>query len=298
MSGHGRHDPVTGVLWMVGAAASFSVALALVRHLSDSFSVFEITFFRLAFGTIVILPPILRGGARTRNLPLYCGRALFTFAAVYSSYYSVTLIPIADSVALQFTLPIFTAVFATLALKEPLYRHRLAAVLLGFAGVMIIMRPGISTVNAGTMIALAAALMFAIVDVSTRFLAGRDRVSVVLFYGFVLQLPIAAVPTAATWVTPGWNDAPGILAFALAALGAQICITKSFAAAEASLVSPVLYLRLPLSAVIAFVFFGEVSSVWTWAGAAILFACTTYTTRRDAALTRRRRASEREDSRR
>ena len=288
----GRHDPVAGVLWMVAAAASFSVALALVRHLSATFSIFEIAFFRLVLGLVVVAPLVFRlgpGALRTGNFPLYCGRAAFTFAAVYASYYSITLIPIADSVALQFTLPIFTALFAVAALKEPLHPHRLAAVAVGFAGALVIVRPGFAEVNAGMLIALAAALLFAVVDVSTRFLTRRDRVSVVLFYGFALQLPIAAVPTALTWVTPSWSDAPWVAGFAAAALSAQICLTRSFAAAEATLVSPALYLRLPASAVLAFVFFGETSSVWTWAGAAVLCASTWYSTRRDAALAASRR---------
>ncbi len=274
---------------MTGAAILFSVTLALVRHLSATFSVFEIAFFRLAFGFLVMLPWIIRvgiAGLGTKNLRFYAGRAVFSFMAVYAGYYSVTLIAIADSVALQFTLPIFTAVFAAIALKEPLYAHRWVAVILGFGGVLIIIRPGFADIHIGMLVALTAALLFAGVDVSTRFLSGRDSVNMILVYGFVLQLPIAAVPTALTWVTPGVEDLPSVAGFMVAALGAQICITRSFAAAEASLVSPVLYLRLPLVAAIGFFFYGELPGVWTWIGAAVLFASTYYSTWRDTVITR------------
>ena len=294
MNPSGRHNPIAGVLWMTGAAICFAVALALVRHLSVTFSVFEIAFFRIAFGIVVMLPWIIRAGLAglaTRNLKLYAGRAVGSFLAVYAGYYSVTVIAIADSVALQFTLPIFTALLATLALKEPLYAHRWIAVALGFAGVLVIIRPGFADVHPGMLIALCAALLFAGVDVTTRFLSGRDSVKVILVYGFVFQLPIAAVPTALTWVTPGLDDLPSIAGFMVAALGAQICITRSFAAAEASLVSPVLYLRLPLVAVIGFVFYGELPSAWTWVGAAVLFASTYYSTWRDTVMTRQGRLS-------
>ncbi len=131
-----------------------------------------------------------------------------------------------------------------------------------------------------------AALLFGVVDVSTRFLARDDGIRTILFYGFILQLPIAVIPAAATWVTPPLADIPWILAFAIGALSAQICITKSLAAAEASLVSPVLYLRLPLVALLGFVFFGELPSVWTWVGAALLFGCTYYCTWRDTKIAR------------
>jgi drug/metabolite transporter (DMT)-like permease len=289
-----RHNPIVGVLWMAGAAVSFSVALALVRQLSLTFSVFEIAFFRLVFGIIVMLPWIIRvgrAGLRTENFRFYAVRAVFSFAAVYSGYYSITLIPIADAVALQFTLPILTAVFAVIALKEPLYTHRVLAVILGFGGVLIIIRPGFADVNIGVLIALGAAVLFAGIDVSTRFLSGKDPVNVILVYGFALQLPIAAVPTVLTWVTPGVGDTAAIAVFVVSAMGAQVCITRSFAAAEASLVSPVLYMRLPLVALIGFVFFEEIPSAWTWVGAAILFAVTYYSTWRDTQLTRRKPAA-------
>jgi len=286
---NGRHNPVVGVLWMFGAAVAFSVTLALVRHLSASYSTFEIVVFRLVFGIAVLLPWLVRvgrAGLRTNNLRLYAARAAFAYSAMFCGYYSVRLITIADSVALQFTLPIFTLIFAVILLKERAYAHRWIATVLGFVGVLIIVRPGFAEVNAGVAIALAAALLFGVVDVSTRFLARDDRIRTILFYGFVMQVPIAAIPAAVTWVTPTLADMPWILAFALGALSAQICITKSLAAAEASLVSPVLYLRLPMVALFGFVFFDELPSVWTWAGAALLFGCTYYCTWRDARMVR------------
>ena len=286
---NGRHNPVVGVLWMFGAAVAFSVTLALVRHLSASYSTFEIVVFRLVFGIAVLLPWLVRvgrAGLRTNNLRLYAARAAFAYSAMFCGYYSVRLITIADSVALQFTLPIFTLIFAVILLKERAYAHRWIATVLGFVGVLIIVRPGFAEVNAGVAIALAAALLFGVVDVSTRFLSRSDGIRTILFYGFVLQLPIAVIPAAATWVTPTPADLPWILAFAVGALSAQVCITNSLAAAEASLVSPVLYLRLPMVALLGYAFFAELPSVWTWVGAALIFACTYYCTWRDARMTR------------
>ena len=139
-----------------------------------------------------------RSGLRTDNLWLYAVRAAFAYSAMFCGYYSVRLITIADSVALQFTLPIFTLVFAVILLKERAYAHRWIATVLGFAGVLIIVRPGFAEVNIGVAIALAAALLFGVVDVSTRFLARDDGIRTILFYGFILQLPIAVIPAAAT----------------------------------------------------------------------------------------------------
>lgn len=289
MSVIARHNPILGVLWMAVAAVFFSVTLALVRHLSGTFTVFEIAVFRLAFGLMIMLPWFIRvgpAGLRTNNFWFYCGRAVFAYIGVLVGYYSVVLITIADSVALQFTLPIFTAIFAMLILKERVRTHRWVGVLFGFTGALIIVRPGFAEVNVGMLLALAAALIYAGIDVSTRFLTGKDSVNLILFYGFALQLPIAAVPAAMTWVTPQMGDLPWIAAFVVAAVGAHICITKSFSVAEASLVSPVLYLRLPLVALIGFVFFQELPGIWTWVGGAILFGSTYYSARRDNAIDR------------
>ena len=286
-----RHNPVLGVLWMTGAAISFSASIVLVRHLSATFSTFEILLFRLIFGTVVMLPWLIRvglAGMRTENIWFYTWRAVLTFAASFASYYAVRLITIADAVALQFTLPIFTAIVAAIALRERVYRHRWIGILCGFAGAMIIVRPGFAEVNLGGLFAVGAAVLFAGVDVMTRFLTGKDSINQVLLYSFILQFPLAILPAALDWVTPGLADLPWIAAFVLVAFGAQICMTKSFAVAEASLVSPVLYLRLPVVALLGYVFFVELPSGWTWVGAAILFASTYYSTARDTAMSRER----------
>ncbi len=285
----GVHNPVRGVLWMLAAAVTFSVTITLVRHMSATFSTFEIVFFRQLFGTAIMLPWLVKvglGALKTSQMRVYLARAVLTYCAMFAAYYSVTLITIADSIALQFTLPFFTIIFAMLFLGEEVRSHRWIATVVGFAGALVIIRPGFAEISAGMLIAIAAAALYGGSDICTRFLSGRDSIKVVVFYGFFLQLPIAAVPAAATWVTPAWADAPWILAFVIVAVLAQVCITKAFANAEASMVSPVLFARLPFVAVLGFVFFDELPDHWTWIGAAVLFASTWYSTRRDAAITR------------
>lgn len=289
-----RHNPIVGVLWMVAAAIAFSVTITVVRHLSDKFTTFEIVFFRQIFGTAIMLPWLFRAGIgvlKTREIKAYLIRAVTTYCAMLAAYYSVVLITIADSIALQFTLPFFTIIFAMLALREKVRSHRWIATIVGFIGAMIIIRPGFADVNAGMLIALAAAAFYGVSDTCTRFLSGKDSINVVVFYGFILQLPISAVPAVMTWVTPDMSDLVFILIFVVVAVGAQFCITQSFANAEASLVSPVLFIRLPFVAALGYFFFSELPSTWTWIGAAILFASTFWSTRIDARLSNANKAS-------
>lgn len=289
-----RHNPLVGVLWMVAAAVAFSATITMVRFLSAKFTTFEIVFFRQIFGTAIMLPWLIRVGIgvlKTGQIKIYLVRAVTTYCAMLAAYYSILLITIADSTALQFTLPFFTIIFAMLALREQVRSHRWIATFVGFIGAMIIIRPGFSEVNAGMLIAIGAAAFYGVSDTCTRFLSGRDRVNVVVFYGFILQLPISAVPAVMTWVTPDLADLGLILIFVIVAVGAQFCITQSFANAEASLVSPVLFVRLPIVAVLGFFFFNELPSAWTWVGATIMIAGTIWSTRRDTQISKAQKAA-------
>ena len=105
-----------------------------------------------------------------------------------------------------------------------------------------------------------------------------------------MQIPMAAIPAAANWVTPGWDLLPALIAFGLVAILAQWCLTHSLAAAEASLVEPVIFLRLPFVSAIGYVFFAQMPDAWTWAGAAVIFISTYELARREAAQTRQRAA--------
>ncbi len=287
-AGDSRHSPVHGVLWMTAAALGFSVAIGFVRHLSDTYTTFEIAFFRQVLGIVVTSFWVWRVGSgvlKTRLIHFHFVRAMLGYGGLVAGYYAVTLISIADAQALQFTLPFFTIIFAAWALKETIRAHRWAATIIGFAGALIIIRPGFAEINAGMLVALAAAALFAGADVTIRFLSGRDSIGAIIFYGFVIQLPVGLAASIPGWVTPSLAELPLIIVFAAIAVAAQWCLTRSLAVAEASLVSPVLYVRLPFAALIGFVFFDQVTDAWTWIGAAIMFASTFYSTRVDARIT-------------
>ena len=284
-----RHHPVQGIAWMAGAALCFSVSISLVRYLSDAMTTFEIVFLRQVFGLVFMLPWLARAGVgalKTTRLKLHGQRAGVGYAGMATAYYSVTLIPLADSVTLQFTLPLFTALIAMWLLGERVGFHRWAAIAAGFVGVLAIVRPGFAEFNIGMLLALAAAVFYGGTDTSARALASTDSTPVIMFYSFILQIPLAAVPALVTWTTPGWDVMPALLAFAITATGAQWCLTQSLSAAEASLVSPVLFLRLPFVAVIGYVFFAQTSDIWTWIGAAIIIGSTLAIARREATLVR------------
>jgi len=276
--------PLAGVLWMVVAAVFFAVSVGLVRHIAETINAFEQTFWRQFIGLIIILPFLLRDGLpafRTRQLGTNLFRTLAGYAGISLAFYSVTLIPLADALALQFTLPLFTIVFAMVILGEHVGIHRWAATVIGFTGALVILRPGYAEVSFGMIVALGAAAFLGLSDTLVRRLSRTDATTTIIFYTFALQVPIAFAVALYDWVTPTLADWPWLIALGVCSFIAQWGLSRAFALAEASLVSPVLFLRLPVVSVIGYVFFAQVPDVWTWTGALIIFASTWYAARRE-----------------
>tara|TARA_Y100001970_G_scaffold279250_1_gene386237 strand:- start:1633 stop:2469 length:837 start_codon:yes stop_codon:yes gene_type:complete len=268
---------------MVAAACCFAASLSLVKALQDNgMTPFQAVLFRQIFGLMVFAPVILGVGAASLKTPVparHCVRALFGFFGMCTGYYSLTLINVADSVALQFTLPIFTMICAIWLLREKLHPHRLIATLVGFGGVLLIVRPGFSEINVGVPLALSAAAFYAISDTISRWVARDDPFTSIMMWNFIFMIPLAAIPSAYFWVTPDASLWWQLLCFAVAGVGAQFCLTRSFGLAEAGLVSPILFLRLPLIAVIGYLVWDQTTEIWTWIGAAVIFVATTWMTR-------------------
>ena len=277
------HNPVAGLLWMTMAALCFSASFVLVKSLQDGgMTVFQAVLARQTLGLLLFLPVLVRSWPqllKSEVRPRHFLRAATGFIGMCCGYYSLNLINLADSVALQFTLPIFTVLCAVWLLGEKVRAHRVIATVIGFGGVLLIVRPGFGELNWGIFFALAAAAFYAFSDTNARYLARYDSFTSIMIHNFVFVILVSAIPSAYWWVTPPVELWPLILAFAFAGVSAQFCLTRSFAAAEAGLVSPILFLRLPIVAVVGFVLFDQKTEIWTWVGAGVIFAATTWMAR-------------------
>lgn len=270
-----------GILWMAASTVCFALTVGLVRHLSVKFHVFELVLFRGLLGAAFMLPWLWRsrvGVLRVHGWGRYILRAVLGYSAMVAWYYALTVMLLADASALQFTMPLWAMVLAVLVLREHAGIHRWFATLVGFAGALIVIRPGFADTDAVALLALGAAAFYAICNIITKTLTSGATPAAVTFNGFLFGLPLALGPAVYTWTTPGWADAPWLAVFGLATVGAHITLTRALAVADASVVGPVDYLRLPCVAAIGFVFFAEVPDLWTWAGAAVIVASTWYLT--------------------
>jgi drug/metabolite transporter (DMT)-like permease len=273
--------PARGAIWMILGGLSLVTMAIIIRHLAPRYSVLEMIFLRSVVSLILILPWAIRQGTTrlaTRRFPLHALRNVLHYFGNIGWFLGVTLVPLADLSALQFTVPLFTVILAALVLREAVGRHRWTATAIGFLGMLVIVRPGFATINQGTIALLLSAVFYASSQTATKMLSRTESANRVVFYMALIFVPISGLPAAFAWVTPGWPDLLPIVLLGITGYTAHVCIVRSFAAADASFVIPFDFLRLPFSALIGFVLYFERPDAWTLIGAAVIFGATWYNT--------------------
>ncbi|NKB57905.1 MAG: EamA family transporter [Alphaproteobacteria bacterium] len=260
---------------MVGAVLSL-IAMAIAgRELATEISIFEIMFFRNAICLAIICLLVMRYGGhlfRTRRLRMHGFRNVVHFAAQAGWYYGLFNLPLSEVFAIEFTAPIWTAILAAMFLAEPLTRKRSVATLLGFIGILIILRPGVAIVDPAAFVVLGAAVGFAATFVITRSMASSDRPLTILFYMNLVQLPLSFVLMVPDWVMPSASAWPWIVMTGLAGLSSHYCFARAFALADAAIVAPIDFIRLPMAAFLGYFLYQEPTSLFVFLGAGVIFA--------------------------
>lgn len=281
----GRGEFVSGALWAIAAAVSFAVMMTSVRHLGGRFDAFEIVFVRSLVGLFMVIPLVAGSGIRAlrpTRLPLHVVRTLFALFAMVTLYYALAEIPVADAIALTFLIPLFTTVAAVVVLRERVGLHRWTATLVGFAGALVIIRPGFVALEIPVLLAVLSSVLYAGAWSCVKILTRTDSAVVTVFWMNVLMVPLTAVPAAFAWVDPRPEDVLPLLVMAVSGWAAHVCQARAFAATDTSAVMPFDFLRLPLGALFGFLLFAEIVDAWTWAGAVIIFVAGYYVTLREA----------------
>ncbi len=264
-----------GLMLLVAIIAAFDAVI--VRMMSPSVHPFIIGFTRSLFGLLVVLPWILarpdmlRSNYRFRHAL----RAALKLASLIAFFVAFATAPLADVTAIGFTAPIFVSLGAWLFLSERPRALRVVASICGFVGVLIVLRPSEhSGVSTGLLYALLGALLTAVIQLILKPMSAKDSTETLVAWNLILTVPIAVIPAALVWVTPtpgqwAWLALQG----ALGALNMGL-VTRAFSLADASLIAPMDFLRLPIVAGLAFVFFGQTVTSATWLGAAVIFGAT------------------------
>ena len=266
---------VRGVIWMTGALFSF-IAMAIAgREISYELDTFQLMFFRSLLAVIIVVSIglVTRNGLRqfaTHRLPMHVVRNLCHFVGQYGWFFAIASIPMAQVFAIEFTIPLWVALFAPLVLTERLTPVRIVTALTGFLGVLIVVRPGVVEVSEGTLAALVAALGFTWAIMLTKRLATTERALTILFYMAIVQLPLGLLPSLGNLVMPSLETWGWLVVVTCCGLSAHYCMARALALADATLILPIDFLRLPLIAVLAMLFYGERLDPWVFLGGAII----------------------------
>lgn len=260
--------------WMSGTLLSFCLMAIAVRELSGALSVIQTLCVRSAIGLLCVSLIVgFSGGIRTlhtRRLKLHVFRNIFHLGGQYGWFLGIGLLPLAEVFALEFSVPIWTLVIAVLFLGERVTRYKLAALLLGVSGVLVIVQPGLAIVDAASFIVLASAICYAVAHSSTKSLGGSESPIVILFYMSLIQFAMALIPAAANWVLPIGEQWAWLLVIGITALLAHYCMIRAMVHAEVSMIVTLDFLRLPLIALVGVFIYAENFELSLLAGGALM----------------------------
>ncbi|MDF2367394.1 DMT family transporter [Sneathiella sp.] len=278
---------------MVFACLVFSMMGGIIRYVSDSgMPVFQVVFLRNVAGILFFLPWFFQAGLgvlKTDRIGAFGLRSMLGFASMLSWFYAVSVLPLADAVALNFTAPIFGTILAIVVLHEVVGIRRGVAMIVGFIGAMIILRPGLTELSVGSYSAIFSAITMAGSMTMVKLLSRTESTAAMVALNQILIIPMSLVPAIFVWQTPTIEQLIAILVIGLLATAGHLSFTKAYTLADASIVMPFDFFRLIFSALIGFIFFMQEPDLFTYIGAAIIFASSIYIAIREARVSNAQR---------
>lgn len=274
-----------GVIWITVGCVFFALNDMVVKMVGTSIHPVELAFFRYLLGLILLSPIFIRlgwDGLRSDRMPLHFWRAVIAGTGQAAVYYAVIHLMLADATALSFSRPMFMTLLAVIFLGEVVGWRRWSATIVGFAGVMLMLRPGQGALDPAALVAIGSAVLFAIGLIIVRKLAATDSPNQILFYYHAFGIVLFAGPAFWLWKTPVGLEWLLVTLIGVLTCIAMFCFIWGFSIGEASILGPIEYVRLVYAALIGFFIFAEIPDVWTWTGAAIIIGSAIYIARREA----------------
>ncbi len=285
-----RSPHTRAALLMLASTVFFALMALTIRMASQSMHTFEIAFFRNFFGLLALLPLLHRSGKavlRTQQLPRYLLRSAIGVVSMLCGFWAIGHLPLAQAISLSYSTPLFVTIAAAIFLHEQVRLRRWTAVIVGFIGVLVIVRPGSASFTLGTLVALSAAVLSGLVAIQIKQLSRVDSADTIVLYTYLFWVPISLVPALFVWQWPQgiawlWAIGAGILG-----TGGQLLWTRALKLGDVSALTPISFMQLPIVATAGWLLFGEDISRWTLIGAGIIFAANAYIAHREAQLARR-----------
>ena len=277
-------------LLMLGSTVFFGLMAVAIRLASETLHTFEIAFFRNFFGVVAALPLLLRHGhglLKTTQLPRYFIRCVIGVLSMFCGFWAIGHLPLAQAVSLSYSTPLFVTIAAVWLLQEQVRARRWAAVVVGFIGVLVIVRPGSADFSTGTLIALSAAVLSGLVSIQIKQLSYTEPADRIVLWTTLLWVPMSLGPALFVWEWPQGITWLWVAAAGLLGTGGHMLWTRALKLGDVSALTPISFMQLPVVAVFAYFLFGEALDRWTVLGAAIIFGANAYIAHREAQLARR-----------
>jgi drug/metabolite transporter (DMT)-like permease len=272
---------------MLLACLLFAILNAFIREASRAMHPLQAVFFRNLFGLLFMLPWIHKAGLDSLNahrIKLYLGRTTVGLLSMFAWFWALKLLPFAEAIALSFASPLFATMLAALFLGEQVRVRRWTAIAIGFAGVLVILRPGVDALSVGALFALASSALGALGIIFTKQLARSESTTAVVTIMVLIQTPMSLIPALFVWDWPAAWLWPLLLLMGCAGSLGHMSFVRALSLADASSLMPYDYARLVFAAAIGWIFFAEVPDGWTWVGSALIAAAAVYIARREAKL--------------
>ena len=276
---------VRGAIWMASGCLSFAAMAVMVRVLAEEIPPLEIGFFRSVFALLLMTPYALRTGStiwQSTNHKAFAARGVTGAIFVMCFFPGIALMEIADAQALTFTTPLFGMMLAMLFLGEGFRLNRVLVLGVGFAGALIIIRPGFQSVSVGAVLVLIAALSAAGSGTLQKYITRHDPPDKLVFFHGLYMTPLTLVGALFDWQWPTLWQLALLFVMAFLATINQRFIARAFAAADATSVFPFVFMRLPFGALLGFIVFRELPDIWVWLGGAVIFGAALYLARNDS----------------
>ena len=261
-------------LWMAGWLALMLMIAVAGREALRELNVFQLILIRSSVGLLLLYPLIHRAGGlaavKTQRLPQHLARNVIHFGAQFGWFFALTLIPIGQVVAIEFTMPIWTAILAAMFLGERITVWKFCAIVLGLVGVIMIVRPATGELNQGQLIALAAAIGFGISIAMVKSLTRTEQTVTIVFYMAAVQIAGSLLPGLYAWTWPSLITWGWAIVVAFCGTFSHYCMTRAMLYADATVVVPMDFLRVPLTAVAGWLLYSERLDALTVLGAALI----------------------------
>ena len=291
-----KNNVMLGSAYMLLGAFTFSLMGGVVRELSTDMHPFMMVFWRTSIALVILMPILWTSGSlrnlKTKRLGLHFLRGAFSSFTLIANFYAFSAIPLAEAVSYSFAAPIFTTITAVIFLKEKIRLPRILAIICGFIGMLVLLKPGYQPMNPGIIAALSAAVAIAFTIIMVRILARTEKPQVITFYSLVCTLPASLVFALPVWGWPTWDNLYLVVGLGILAAITQLSFSKALSEAEASAMMPLDFTRLIFSALLGYFFFAEQPELNTYVGAFIIMGSVLYAAHRERINAKRKKEAE------